>query len=57
MDDIPVMFQLFEPAMCHLSVERVLRVWCFGLYLSLQLCVVLGLILCGHIIVRITLLS
>jgi len=57
MDDISVMFQLFEPAVGHLSVECVLRVRCFGLYLPLQLRVVRGLILCGNIIVPITLLS
>ena len=47
------MSELFAPAVGHLSVVCVLLVRCFGWHLPLQVCVVLGLITCGHVSVLI----
>ena len=57
MDDISIMPSFFAPALGHLSVTFVSQVRCFGLHLPLQLRVLLGLILYGHITVLISILS
>ena len=52
-NDISVMYQLFAPAVGHRIVECVLLLRALGLYLPLQVSVVLGLITGGLVSVPI----
>jgi hypothetical protein len=44
---IPLISEMFAPALDHLSVECVLRIRYVGLHMLLQIRVMLGLIMCG----------